>query len=75
MEAVKDGNALLLAPTHYAEAEKMRDFLVANIGRATETSAAPTSTADEIAKLADLMKQGHLTLDEFNAKKRQLLGI
>lgn len=34
-----------------------------------------TSAADEIAKLADLLKAGHLTEDEFSRKKAQLLGL
>lgn len=33
------------------------------------------SVADEIAKLADLLKAGHLTEDEFSRKKAQLLGL
>ena len=32
-----------------------------------------TSIADEIRKLADLKKEGILTEEEFNAKKKQLL--
>ncbi|WPD20166.1 SHOCT domain-containing protein [Thermaerobacter composti] len=35
---------------------------------------ATTSTADELAKLADLVERGFLTRDEFEAKKKQLLG-
>ena len=39
-----------------------------------ERKAAP-SAADEIGKLADLLKAGHLTEDEFSRKKTQLLGL
>ena len=35
----------------------------------------PVSSADEIAKLAGLMERGLLTREEFDAKKRQLLGL
>lgn len=35
---------------------------------------ASPSAADEIQKLASLRKQGLLTDDEFNIKKRQILG-
>lgn len=34
-----------------------------------------TSIADEIRKLADLKKEGILTEEEFNAKKKQLLNL
>lgn len=39
------------------------------------TAAATTSTADELAKLADLVERGFLTREEFEAKKKQLLGL
>ncbi len=37
--------------------------------------AAPLSAADEIEKLASLMERGVLTQEEFDAKKKQLLGL
>lgn len=42
---------------------------------ASNTIIKPTSTADEIKKLAELKEQGILTEDEFNAKKSQILGL
>jgi hypothetical protein len=45
-------------------------------GAAAAAPAAPAaSMADEIRKLAELRDVGVLTEDEFNAKKRQLLGL
>ena len=38
-------------------------------------AASPPFTADEIEKLASLLERGILTQDEFDAKKRQLLGL
>ena len=38
-------------------------------------SAPPLSAADEIEKLASLLERGILTQEEFDAKKRQLLGL
>jgi hypothetical protein len=35
----------------------------------------PTSVADEIAKLNELKEKGILTQEEFDKKKKQLLGI
>ena len=45
--------------------------------KATETlaSAAPLSDADELKKFADLKDQGIITEEEFNAKKKQILGL
>ena len=37
--------------------------------------AAPASAADEIEKLAGLLEKGFITQDEFDGKKRQLLGL
>ena len=37
--------------------------------------AAPLSAADEIEKLASLLERGILTQEEFDAKKKQLLGL
>lgn len=40
-----------------------------------QSPAAPVSVADELAKLADLMRQGFLTEAEFQSQKARLLGI
>ena len=37
-------------------------------------SVATSSTADELAKLADLRNAGHLSQEEFDAQKAKLLG-
>lgn len=40
-----------------------------------ESAAAPTSDADEIMKFKNLLDAGVLTQEEFDAKKKQLLGV
>ena len=40
-----------------------------------KTMAAPASEADELRKWADLLDQNIITQEDFNAKKRQLLGL
>ncbi|TCQ17479.1 SHOCT domain-containing protein [Rhizobium sp. PP-CC-3G-465] len=40
-----------------------------------DTTTASGSVADEIGKLASLLAAGHLTQDEFDRKKAQLLGL
>ena len=39
------------------------------------TSTTATYVADELEKLAGLVKEGFLTRDEFEVKKKQLLGL
>lgn len=67
------------------EKKQVRDFcdyVRARITDVKEHASSPSEgqktsldLADQIKKLADLKNQGLLTEDEFNAKKKQLLGI
>ena len=41
----------------------------------TDAATAETSTSDELEKLAGLRDQGVITDEEFEAKKKQLLGL
>ena len=41
----------------------------------TQAAASPASAADEIEKLAGLLERGVLTQEEFDAKKKELLGL
>lgn len=41
----------------------------------TQAAASPMSAADEIEKLASLLERGVLTQEEFDAKKKELLGL
>ena len=58
----------------YLEAgRKMKDYISSYT---TRQPAAPTqSTADEILKFKELMDMGIITAEEFEAKKKQLLGL
>jgi len=60
--------------------EQQPDFerIKAEIGKriqAKSVPSAPSSDADEIAKLADLRDKGIITEDEFQQKKKQILGL
>lgn len=46
-----------------------------HLGKKSESSAAASSDADELKKFADLRDAGIITDEEFNAKKKQILGI
>lgn len=41
----------------------------------TPTVVAATSTADELKKFKDLLDMGAITQEEFDAKKKELLGL
>lgn len=49
----------------------------ANVASQTQPAqqAAPSSVADELAKLASLKEQGILTQEEFDVQKKQMLGL
>lgn len=55
------------------------DLLVGRQGKQTETTVIkqeiPQSNADELKKYKDLLDNGVITQDEFDAKKKQLLGL
>lgn len=58
--------------------EKIHDLLLDLQSQKTapmQAQATQTSSADEILKLKNLMDMGAITEDEFNAKKKQLLGL
>ena len=65
--------------TGVATGRIVRDMRNSGAGNDTTFDTAPItgggrSVADEITKLADLVKAGHLTQDEFDRKKAQLLA-
>ena len=60
-------------------ADSVRALVESNHVEAAQTANrqidSPLSSADELAQWAKLLNEGILTQDEFNAKKRQLLGL
>lgn len=57
------------------ELKTLIDSLLHSTPTKTTSTETPVDVADQIKKLADLRDAGILTEDEFNAKKKQLLGI
>ena len=58
--------------------EQIRLFLEKNISKSAEVSQKvvhESSSADELKKFADLKEQGIITEEEFNIKKKELLGL
>ena len=70
-----------VTPKEFAKlfADSVRALVESNHVEAAQTANrqidSPLSSADELAQWAKLLNEGILTQDEFNAKKRQLLGL
>lgn len=68
---VQNQNRLTFEGPELPKFMALRDWIQARIGRSPSS---PTSTADEIAKLAALLKDDYITREEFDAQKAKLLG-
>jgi hypothetical protein len=75
----QDENALMFTTVSNIEMLALRKAIEARMAELRATSVTrnpgPVSVADEIAKFATLREKGLLTADEFEAKKKQLLGL
>ncbi|MBT2680016.1 SHOCT domain-containing protein [Bacillus sp. ISL-35] len=78
MDATKDENTIMFNKKQMADFEKIKQAIEEKIDQLSNPSVVNVNqldAADQIKKLADLRDSGILTEDEFNAKKKQLLGI
>ena len=74
-QATQDENTVMFRKGQQAAFERVKQY-VQDQQRAPSMSAGPTSSgADEIAKFAQLKDQGILTEEEFQAKKKEILGL
>lgn len=77
-DAAKDENTIMISSKkQYEQMEKVKE-LIGRYQDSSESHIIPTqelSVADEINKFAELRDAGILTNEEFEAKKKQLLGI
>jgi predicted Zn-dependent peptidase len=67
-----DENGINFYQKSNASFEEAKSLIEQKIGSANNIK---TSVADELEKLASLKEKGIITQDEFNAKKKQLLGL
>ena len=74
-EAVSDENTVLFQTNQQAEFEKFRQELQQRIEKSQNGGNRPNSNLDDLEKLAALRDKNIITGDEFEAKKRQLLGL
>ena len=80
LDATKDENTVMFKKSQQTEFERLRDKvdrLIASANAPTQTSKSqkPSSDLDELEKLARLKEKGIITEEEFNQKKKQILGI
>ncbi|MEX3745005.1 MULTISPECIES: DUF4429 domain-containing protein [Lysinibacillus] len=76
MAAVKDENTITFVKKELKQAREMVDLIESKRqNESTPSKNTSVSAADEILKMKELLDVGILTQDEFNAKKKQLLGI
>ncbi|WP_044262444.1 SHOCT domain-containing protein [Saccharicrinis fermentans] len=76
--ARKDENSIIIKKsqnTLFIHAKSMIEDLMRKSKEQATTIVNQTSELDEIEKLATLKEKGYITEDEFNTKKKQLLGI
>jgi len=71
--ATKDENTIMFTKQQAPNFEKAKEILDKNIY--DKPPASSKNGFDEIEKLAELKKKGIITKEEFEAKKKQLLGV
>lgn len=75
--ASSDENTININSYENEIAEKMVAYIQAKIkeARSPKVVSVSTSAADEVIKLKSLLDMGIITQEEFDAKKKQLLGL
>ena len=79
-EALRNENAFPLAYGQNAEAMKIKAYIEEQIMKHANNKGGTTivqaaSPAEELKKMKELLDMGIITQDEFDAKKKQLLGL
>jgi hypothetical protein len=78
MQAALDENSVLFNwPSDYEAAMKVKTFIEEQMAKVAtgSTTVQALSPADEITKFKGLLDQGIISAEEFEAKKKQLLGL
>jgi len=79
LESLSDPNTLILRAFKKSvpkESEEIYKYVMQRISEVKSTApAAAASSADEIGKYKALLDSGAITQDEYEAKKKQLLGL
>lgn len=72
--AINDENAIPVSPQNLEEARKIVEY-IENKRVELKNGASQVSSADELKKFKDLLDAGIITQEEFEGKKKQLLGL
>jgi len=73
---IASGNKAEMTGINLGQVNEFVEYVRSKIGKSTGSSApSTTSAADELKKFKELLDEGILTQEEFDAKKKQLLGI
>ena len=73
-QATQDENTIMFTKGQQASFEKVKEIIEKKI-TLMEKGETKSSNLDELEKLAGLRDKGIITEEEFNAKKKHLLGI
>lgn len=73
--AVKDENSILFSKKELSLILELKEYVEYKINNKISNNSAALSGADEILKYKELLDKGILTQEEFDAKKKQLLGL
>ena len=74
LQGTQDENTVMFRVSQQEAFERLRDELQKRIA-ASKGAVSQTSSLDELDKLASLRDRGILTEDEFQQKKKQILGL
>ncbi len=69
----KDENSILFATSKNKEFEEAKQLVESRMGTTPQSNG--QSSLDELEKLGKLKEQGLISQEEFDAKKKQLLGL
>ena len=78
IDAINDENAIPVSPQNLAVAREVVDYIEkkrAELRTSSNTVIQQASAADELKKFKELLDMGVISQEEFNAKKKQLLGL
>jgi len=76
LKAGSDENTVVFKPKQQPDFEKIKEMIEEKLdGGTVENTPAKSSNLDELKKLAELKKEGVITDEEFNLKKKELLNL
>jgi len=76
-DVAKHENTVMIGKKEFHKAQEIRDAVNAYMkqSKSAPVAAAPLSDADELKKWADLRDSGVISAEDFEAKKKQIIGL